>query len=186
MRNSLANVISDLGFQLPLLMVYLTGIFMALSRRAEAPYTANRALIALTILLLDTMILAHLNRWFANNLIAQNPDYSSITFTLSLLGLGRNLIHALAFAILLSGLFPGAGQAVMQATWLRYTAGGILGLLLGGCMALVLSTFIVEALRISSFEGEAGYFTIFVVVPLFGLIGATVGLLIVYMFRRPA
>jgi len=186
MENSFANLISELGFQLPLLVVYIAGIFMAINRRAEAPTMATHTLIALLILLLDAVILSHFNRWFANNLMTQSSDYQSATFTLSLLGLGRNLVHAVAFAILLKGIFPGAGQAVMNTPWLRYTAGGILGLLLGACVALVLATAIVEVFQVSNFEGQAGYFVAFLVVPLFALVGAIVGLLIVYMFRRSA
>jgi len=186
MGNSFANVISELGFQLPLLVVYIAGICMAISWRAEAPTMANRTLIALIILLLDAVILSYLNRWFANNLITQSADYRSVNLTLSLIGLGRNLIHALAFAILLNGIFLGASQAVMNAAWLRYIASGIVGLLLGACVALALATVIVEFFQISSFEGESGYFVAFLLVPLFALVGTLVGLLIVYMFRRSA
>lgn len=186
METSFAQIVTDLGFQLPLLLVYIMGIFMAISRRAEAPYLANRTLVALIILLVDAVVIAQLNRWFASHLITQSSDYRSMNFMLSLLGLGRSLIHALAFGILLNGIFPGASQAVMGAAWLRYTAGGILGLLAGAGVALALATAIVEFFQVSSFEGEAGYFVGFLVLPLFALVGALVGLLVVYMFRRAA
>ena len=56
---------------------------------------------------------------------------------------------------------------------------GIIGCVLGSIAGTVIASFLAPALGISSFEGAAGYFAVFIGGPLGGLAGLVLGALLV-------
>ena len=60
--------------------------------------------------------------------------------------------------------------------------GALLGLIVGGVLAVLLGDSIAKVLHISNFEGGRGYFILLVLLPLFGLIGLVLGAI---MIRAP-
>ena len=62
--------------------------------------------------------------------------------------------------------------------------GALIGLVLGGGLAVFLGDAIAEALNISNFEGGRGYFIAFALLPLFALVGALLGAIMIYLRWR--
>lgn len=66
----------------------------------------------------------------------------------------------------------------MQTFWWRLT-GIIVGIIAGGILAALTGELIARAFRISNFEGGRGYFVIFVIIPLFVIVGAILGAIMI-------
>ena len=62
--------------------------------------------------------------------------------------------------------------------------GGLIGLVVSLVLGAIVGDLIAEALKISSFEGGHAYYTAFVVMPLFGLIGLTLGAIMIHQGWR--
>jgi hypothetical protein len=169
---------ASLATQLPLLIVYLVGLRLALSRRAEQPRAMRLALWAFTILLLEVLVGNLATNWLvaALNTAAVNSDSGALIALLNGIGVVRVLVHTLGVALLIRALFPPRPDAV-AAPWVRWVVGGVIGLIVGAGLGLVLGDPLGEALDISTFEGARGYFVVLAVIPGFALVGALLGAL---------
>lgn len=174
MGTSLSNFVSLLIGQLPLLIVYVIGLFTAHTYRQEYPQAAGRVTWAIVLLLGDAIVLSFVSQWLVNTIAMQGADMSNLMMIVSAFGLLRSLIHAWAFMLILHAVFPGAAEV----RWPRRLLGGVIGLLVGGVLGMVLGDAIATAFGVSSFEGASGYFVILVVLPVLAIVGAILGVII--------
>ncbi|MEZ4861334.1 MAG: hypothetical protein R3C14_08510 [Caldilineaceae bacterium] len=164
---------------LPLLIAYGVGLRMAWGRRAQQPQSANLAVWAFAILLVEVIAGNLLTTWLINGLNAANmsePQANSAWQLILVNGLGvvRMLLHTLAIALLIRALFPAPADYVAP-TWLRWGLGIGIGLILGGIAGALLGDTIGAALNISAFEGGRGYFVVLIVIPGLAVLGAVIG-----------
>lgn len=59
--------------------------------------------------------------------------------------------------------------------------GAFIGLVAGGTLGLFLGEVIAKLLNISNFEGGRGYFVVFLMIPLFAIVGAILGAIMIYL-----
>ena len=100
----------------------------------------------------------------------------------ALISLLRNLIDAVAIALLLMALFGGTAKIKLPSVLYAFL-GGLLGLIAGGGLAILVGDPLGAAFGIGTFEGERGYFVIFCLVPLFAIVGGITGFLLVRLLR---
>jgi len=160
--------------ELPMLIVFVMGFFIAYRHRAQMPQAARRTMFAVFLLLLDLTLLSAVTFWVLETVVAQGGEEAEIGFALNVVALLRSLVRAWAFMLLLGAIFPNR----QKITWPRRLLGGVGGLVLGGILAVVLSGPITTALDIREFEGEQAFFVVFILIPLFGLAGAVTGVLV--------
>jgi hypothetical protein len=184
MGSVILQVLSNLLSHLPLLIVYTAGLFLAANRLADQPQVARRALLAVSLLLVNLVVMIGLNAWLLQFLVTNGSGDHQITNLLLLVNLGRNLIDAVAIGLLFRALFPSRATGGGLPGWLRLALGGLGGMVGGGLLAFVLAEPLVKLFGISSFEGESGYFVFFIVIPLCVLIGGVSGLIVAWLTRN--
>ena len=178
MLAGIGNFLNDLLPQLPLLLVLLIGFIWA--RRAGANETkavAPRYVAwALLILLAEALGMTVVFAWWQTAVIVSEESLAQASALLVALRVVGSLIQAGAFLLLLRGIFG-------DTFWLRGKAGGcwlaaggaLLGLVVGVLLAIFFGDSIGAVLGVSTFEGERGYFVVFALIPLFGVVGALIG-----------
>lgn len=174
MESSLVAFVTNLITQLPLLILYIVGLLMAFDRLAQQPQTARRAMLAFAILLLTAVGMTVVSSWLPNYLTEQGSNAATITSYLRWIYFASNLLHTLAMGLILAALFRGE-QATATPNWVRLILGGLLGLVLGGGFGALLGDPIGMAFQVSNFEGGRGFFVAFFIIPLFAVIGAITG-----------
>jgi len=177
MGSSFIAFFTNLITQLPLLILYIVGLLMAFDRLAQQPKTARRTIVAFAILLLTAVGMTGVSSWLPSYLAEQGSDAAAITSFLRWIYLASNLLHTLAMGLILAALFRGE-QATATPNWLRLILGGLLGLLLGGVLGALLGDPIGAAFQVSNFEGGRGFFVAFFIIPLFAVIGAITGAIV--------
>jgi hypothetical protein len=174
MDSDFNSMVGMLLAELPMLIVYVVGFFVAYRHRAQMPQAARRTMFAVFLFLLDLTIFSSVTFWVLETVVAQGGEGAEIEFVLNVVALLRSLVRAWAFMLLLGAIFPNR-QGIR---WPRRLLGGVAGLILGGILAVVLSGPITTALDIREFEGEQAFFVVFILIPLFGLAGAVTGVLV--------
>jgi hypothetical protein len=174
MDSSFNSIGGMLLAELPMLIVFAMGFFIAYRHRAQMPQAARRTMFAVFLLLLDLTLLSAMTFWVLETVVAQGGEEAEIGFALNVVALLRSLVRAWAFMLLLGAIFPNR----QKITWPRRLLGGVGGLVLGGILAVVLSGPITTALDIREFEGEQAFFVVFILIPLFALAGAVTGVLV--------
>jgi hypothetical protein len=174
MDSNLNSIGGMLLAELPMLIVYVVGFFVAYRHRAQMPQAARRTMFAVFLFLLDLTLFSSVTFWVLETVVAQGGEGAEIGFALNVVALLRSLVRAWAFMLLLGAIFPNR-QVI---TWPRRLLGGVAGLILGGILAVVLSGPITTALDIREFEGEQAFFVVFILIPLFALAGAVTGVLV--------
>lgn len=175
MESGIMTLVMGLAVQFPLWGVYILGLLAARHNRRQQPGAMRRLSLAVLILLLDGLGLNSLSLWLPGILVAQAASYETINAILFLLALFQNLLRAWAFVLMLRAIFP----EWSTPSWVRRLAGGIAGLLVGTVLALLAGDGIGGALGITTFEGARGYFVVFVLVPIFALVGALAGAMLI-------
>lgn len=176
-------IVTSLMTHLPLLIVYGFGLRMARARSTEQAGPARLASWAFGLLLSELIVGELLTTWLFAMLNAQTMNGAQGNgewqlFLLNALGIVRMLVHTLAIYLLIRALFPILPGAA-PAHWLRRVLGLGIGLMIGALLGMALGDPIGAALGISNFEGERGYFVVFLLIPGFALLGALGGALIV-------
>lgn len=177
MGNHLITLFTNLLAQLPLVVVYIVGLFMAFDRLGQQPKTAKRTITALTILLLTTIVMTGVSTWLPTYLSGQGSSVAAITSLLRWVYLANNLLHTWAIGLLLTAVFRGE-QDAPTPNWARAILGGLLGLVVGGVLGAILGDPIGMAFHVSNFEGGRGFFVAFFIIPLFAVIGAITGAIV--------
>ncbi|MEZ4617690.1 MAG: hypothetical protein R2867_19550 [Caldilineaceae bacterium] len=177
------NYFVSLITYLPLLITYGVGFYLALGRRQSQPRAAGLAAWAFALLIGELLIGNLSTTWLIAALNAQTSsglqgDSSMQLALLNGVNIVRMLVHTLGVALLIRALFPPLPNHVAQS-WLRWTLGILIGLIVGGAAGALLGDPISAALHISNFEGGRGYFVIFLIIPGLALLGAIVGALVV-------
>lgn len=173
---------------LPLLVTYGVGFYLALGRRQSQPRAAGLAAWAFALLLGELLIGNLLTTWLITLLNGQadsgfSGDSSAQLTLLNGVGIARMLVHTLGIALLIRALFPPLPDYVAPS-WLRWSLGILGGLIVGGAAGVLLGDPISTAFHVSDFEGERGYFVVFLVIPALALLGAIVGALVVGLYGR--
>lgn len=179
--------VTNLSSYLPLLITYGVGLRLALGRRHRQA-GATLAVWAFVLLLVDLIIGNLLTTWLIAALNAQalngvQPDSTQQLMLLNGIGMVRTLVHTLGMALLIRALFPALPDYVAPS-WVRWVVGIVIGLVVGGLAGLLLGDPISLALGISDFEGERGYFVVFLLIPGFALVGAILAALSVGLAGR--
>src|SRR5690349_10378702 len=107
MENSLLAFFTNLIMQLPVLTIYMVGLFIAFGRYAQQPKTARRTIAALAILVLTTLVTTGVSAWLPNYLTGQGASVVTITRFLRWIYLATNLLHTLGIGLLLLAIFRG-------------------------------------------------------------------------------
>ena len=181
--------------QLPVLVVFCVGLRMAWSKRASQPEVARLTSLALSIFLVNAVGMTGVFIALSQYGLARGWSGGNLQTAFSILGVVRHLLDAVAFVVLLRAIFYGPARMASPARadtptqarprgCLGLFLGAILGALSGAVLAFVLGEPIGMALNISTFEGERGFFIAFVLVPLFAIIGAVIGVIVVAVQRR--
>ena len=183
MNTYFGNLITDL----PLLITYGVGLYLALGRRQAQPRAAGLARWGFTLLLVEVMGGTLLTTWLINSLNTQTSNgLGEGSMQLSLLnGLSvvRVVVHTLGMALIIRALFPPLSDAVAPS-WLRWVLGIVIGLVVGAATGALLGDPIGNAFGISNFEGERGYFVVFLLIPGFALAGAILGVFMANRYGR--
>jgi len=181
--------------QLPVFVVFCVGLRMAWYQRASQPEVARLTSWALNILLVNAVGMTGLSMALSRYGLARGWSGSAIQTAFTLLSVVRYLIEAGAFVFLLRAIFHGPAHLASPARadtptqarprgCLGLVLGAVLGALSGAVLAFVLGEPIGMALNIRTFEGERSFFIAFVLGPLFALIGAMTGVIVVVIQRR--
>lgn len=181
--------------QLPVFVVFCVGLRMAWYQRASQPEVARLTSWALSILFVNAVGMTGVSMAFSHYGLARSWSGSDLQTAFTLLSVVRHLIEAGAFVCLLRAIFHGSARIASPARaetptqtrprgCLGLVLGAVLGVLSGAVLAFVLGEPIGMALNIRTFEGERGFFIAFVLVPLFALIGAVTGVIVVVVQRR--
>jgi hypothetical protein len=174
MDSNFNSIVGMLLAELPMLIVFVMGFFVAYRHRAQMPQAARRTMFAVFLFLLDLTLFSSVTFWVLETVVAQGGEEAEIGFALNVVALLRSLVRAGAFMLLLGAIFPNR-QGIK---WPRRLLGGVAGLIVGGILAVVLSGPITTALDIREFEGEQAFFVVFILIPLFALAGAVTGVLV--------
>lgn len=175
MNSGIANLVSMLITQLPMLIVYVVGLMTAYSYRQQYPQAANRITWAIALFLVDAILLSFVSQWLLNSLIVQGAGEGEISLAVNGLGLARSLIYAWAFMLILGAVFP----STVGIRWPRRLIGAVLGLLIGGVAGGVLGIPIGMAAGATTHDGALASFVVFFVLPIAALIGAILGFIVV-------
>ncbi len=179
---------TNLTTYLPLLITYGVGFYLALGRRQSQPRAAGLAAWAFALLIGEGLIGNLLTTWLISALNMQNGsgllgDSATLLTLTSGVGIVRMLVHTLGVALLIRALFPPLPEYVAPS-WIRWTLGILLGLIVGGTAGALFGDAIGAAFNISNFEGGRGYFVVFLIIPGFALVGAILGALTVGLYGR--
>jgi hypothetical protein len=175
MNSTISTLFSILVTHLPLLIVYAVGLMTAYGYRQQYPQAASRVTWAIALFVMDGIVLTLISQWMLNRLILQGAGEGELTLAANGLGLVRSLIHAWAFMLILGAVFPTA----VGIKWPRRLIGAVLGLLIGGVAGVVLGIPIGMAAGATTHDGALPSFVVFFVLPIFAVIGAFIGLLVV-------
>ena len=175
--------------QLPMFVVFGVGMRMAWRRWTSQPQAARLTCIAIGILFVMTVGMTGVYLWLPHYGLEQGWSAAALQRTFTIVGVVREVIEAVAFAFLLRAIF--ASPAPVLHSPARTTSRGCLGPFLGGVLgagsgvvlAFVLGEPLSMAFNIRTFEGERGFFIVFLLVPLFAIIGAVLGVVIVLVQR---
>ncbi|MDQ3249784.1 MAG: hypothetical protein M3Q45_11335 [Chloroflexota bacterium] len=178
---SLAQFLTNLAGQLPLLIVYCVGLSLAWQRRTQQPSAARLTAIALGIQLMETVAMTWLIAWFPQAAVDNGMSGSEIQTAFVWIGVVRTLIAAGAVGLLLVAIFGGQPQPKLRRG-LHPVFGFMLGAVVGIVIALLLGDAIGAALDISTMEGGRGYFTVFLFAPLLAVVGGVISA--VWLGRR--
>ena len=99
-----------LGTESPMLLVYLTGMILALVFWRRCPGPSLMTLIAMILLLVTTVSLGFSQAYFLQARVEKgwtNDTYSHILWITGFLG---SFMHAIAFALLFGAIFSGRAQ----------------------------------------------------------------------------
>jgi hypothetical protein len=174
MNSTISTLFSIVVTQLPMLVVYGVGLLTAYSYRQQQPQAAQRFTWAILLFVVDATLLSLASQWYVNKLAFDGLNQAELTFAVNGLALARSLLRAWAFMLILGAVFP----APVAIKWPLRLIGGVIGLLIGGALAVIFGDSIGSALGVTTFEGARGYFVVFVLIPLFALTGAVVGVLV--------
>ena len=181
--------------QLPVFVVFGVGLRMAWCQRASQPEVARLTSLALSLLLVNAVGMTGVSIALPRYGLARGWGGSDLQTAFTILGVVWHLLEAVAFVCLLRAIFHGPARIANPARaetptqarprgCLGLFLGSVLGALSGAVLAFVLGEPIGMALNIRAFEGERDFFIAFVLVPLFALIGAMTGVLVVVVQRR--
>jgi hypothetical protein len=162
--------------QAPLWIVCIVGLWRGWQHQATHPAASRRVLLAFGLFLVHLLAERQMSLFLVTQANQQGQDLETLSQQLFWVSLVGNLLPAWASWLLLSAIFPTLSGP--QPTWQRRLIGAIIGLLLGGFIAILGGDALAQALGISNFEGGRGYFVAFLVVPAAALLGAVIGALV--------
>jgi hypothetical protein len=189
MDASMTQFVVNLLTQLPMFIVFGVGVNMARARWTHQPQAARLTCLAIAILFVMAVGMTAVYTWLPHYGLAQGWSGPTLQKIFVRIGILRHIIEAVALALFLRAIFTSPVPALAQPAPARRR--GCLGLLLGGLLgaaggvvlALVLAEPIAVAFNISTFEGERGFFVMFLLVLLCAIAGAVAGVALVLVLR---